>query len=368
MGFNTGIIGLPNAGKSTIFNALTGAAAQTAGYPFTTIDPNSGIVTVPDERLNQIAEITKPKKITPTSMEFVDVAGLVKGASKGEGLGNQFLGHIRNLNAVIHVVRCFVDENVAHPEGDIDPGRDIGIIETELILADLAVVERRIEKVKKTAQSGDKEAKESLVVYESVKDILDSGRPTIDFLSKCEGGTDFTAAFTEMNLITAKPMLFVANIDENSLPDGNDHSRRVQEIAADGETTAVVISGKFEEEILSLDPDERDEYLKESGLAETGLSRIIKEGYRLLDLITFYTAVGPELRAWSIPRGTKASVAAGKIHTDMERGFIRAEVITFTDLEAIGSEEGVKEEGKIRTEGRDYIVEDGDIIRIKFNV
>ncbi len=365
MGFTTGIIGLPNAGKSTIFNALTGAAAQTAGYPFTTIDPNSGIVTVPDERLDRIAEITRHKKITPTSMEFVDVAGLVKGANKGEGLGNQFLGHIRNLNAVIHVVRCFADENVAHPEGDIDPGRDIGIIDTELILADLAVVERRIDKVKKVAQSGDKEAKESFAVYEAVKDILDSGRPAIEFLSKGEGDNP---SFTEMNLITAKPVLFVANIDEGSLPAGDDHSRKVQEIAAEGRTAAVVISGKFEEELLSLDPDERDEYLKESGLTETGLSRIIEEGYNLLDLITFYTAVGPELRAWSIPRGTTASVAAGKIHTDMERGFIRAEVTSFADLKAIGSEEGVREEGKIRTEGKEYIVEDGDIISIKFNV
>jgi GTP-binding protein YchF len=243
--------------------------------------------------------------------------------------------------------------------------RDIGIIDTELILADLAVLERRIDKVKKVAQSGDKEAKAALTVYEAVKEILDRGGPASGFLSG--GGVD-NPAFDEMNLITAKPVLYVANIDESSLPDGNEHSRKVQEIAGKGGAPAVIISGKFEEELLSLDPGERDEYIEESGLTGTGLSRIIEEGYRLLDLITFYTAVGPELRAWSIPRGTTASAAAGKIHTDMERGFIRAEVIKFSDLEALGSEEGVREEGKVRTEGRDYIVEDGDIIRIKFNV
>jgi ribosome-binding ATPase len=365
MGFSTGIIGLPNAGKSTIFNALTGAAAQTAGYPFTTIDPNSGVVTVPDERLLKIAEITKPKKVTPTTMEFVDVAGLVRDASKGEGLGNQFLGHIRNLSAVIHVVRCFSDENVAHPEGDIDPERDIGIIETELLLADLSVVERRIDKVKKVAQSGDKDAKVALTIYEAVKDILDSGRPAAGFLSSGRGSDP---AFTEMSLITAKPVLYVANVDEGSLPAGNDHSKAVEKIAADKGATAVVIAGKFEEELLTLDPEERDEYLKSTGLAETGLARIIRAGYGLLDLITFYTAVGPELRAWSIPNGTTASVAAGKIHTDMERGFIKAEVMSFSDLKEKGSEEKVKEEGKVKVEGKDYIVRDGDIIKIKFNV
>ena len=365
MGFNTGIIGLPNAGKSTIFNALTGAAAQTAGYPFTTIDPNNGVVAVTDERLLEIAKITNPKKVTPASMEIVDVAGLVKGANKGEGLGNQFLGHIRNLTTTIHVVRCFRDENVAHPEGDIDPKRDIEIVETELILADLAVVERRIDKIKKVAQSGDKDARESLKVFESVKAILDSANPAINFLPEKDLEK---SAFYEMNLITAKPALFVANVDEGSLPDGNDYSREVQKVAVDKKATAVVISGKFEEELLTLNPDERDEYLKSTGLTETGLVQIIKAGYNLLGLITFYTAVGPELRAWAIPSGTAICKAAGKIHTDMERGFIKAEVINFSHLKNIGSEEKAKDLGKIKIEGKDYIVEDGDIIKIKFNI
>ena len=365
MSFNLGIIGLPNAGKSTIFNALTRAGAQTAGYPFTTIEPNSGVVTLPDDRLFEIAEITKPEKITPTSVEFVDVAGLVKGASKGEGLGNQFLGHIRNLGAILHVVRCFIDENVAHPTGEINPKSDIEVVETELMLADLATLEKRISKVDKTAKSGDKESKEALGVYLEVKELLDSGKFVDNYIPKNER---YKAIFDELNLLTQKPVLFVANIDEASIPDGNQFSKEVEKIAQERNTPALIISGKIEEELLDLDNSERREYLREVGLSETGLIQVIRAGYKLLELITFYTTVGTELRAWSIPEGTPAQKAAGSIHSDMEKGFIKAEVISCEDLFQSGTEHKAKEEGRMRIEGKDYLVEDGDILRIKFNV
>ena len=365
MSFNLGIIGLPNAGKSTIFNALTRAGAQTAGYPFTTIEPNTGIITLPDSRLYEIAEITKPEKITPTTVEFVDVAGLVRGASKGEGLGNQFLGHIRNLGAILHVVRCSVDENVAHPEGEINPRSDIEVVETELMLADLATVEKRISKVEKAAKSGDKESKESLSVYTEIKGLLDSGKFADNYTPKNDKEKEI---FGELNLLTQKPVLFVANIDEVSVRDGNNFSKEVEKIAAERNAPAVIISGKIEEELLDLDEAERREYLKELGLSETGLIQVIRAGYKLLRLITFYTTVGTELRAWSIPEGTHAQKAAGSIHTDMERGFIKAEVISTEHLFQSGSEHKAKEEGRMRIEGKEYIVKDGDILHIKFNV
>ena len=364
MGFDCGIIGLPNAGKSTIFNALTGSTAAVAGYPFTTIDPNTGAVTLPDERLQQIAALTKPEKITPAVMEFVDVAGLVRGAHTGEGLGNQFLATIRNLPAVAHVVRCFSDENVAHPEGEVDPIRDIEIIETELILADIATVQRRIDKVKKTAQTGDKEAKRALAVYEKTIAVLDAGKPA----STLSIVPEERPIFDEMQLLSAKPVLFIANVDENAAHEGNEHSDRVKSAADDRGAGFVIISGKIEAELLDLEEDERTVFLEELGLSETGLAQVISAGYGLLRLVTFYTTVGPELRAWSTPEGTTAPGAAGRIHTDMERGFIRAEVLSSDDLFASGGEHEAKESGKVRVEGKDYVIRDGDIVRIRFNV
>jgi len=364
MALNIGIVGLPNAGKSTIFNALTRAKAPTAGYPFTTIEPNTGVMQLPDERLLKIAEFTHPEKITPATVEFVDVAGLVRGASRGEGLGNQFLGHIRNMSALLHVVRCFIDENVAHPEGAIDPKSDIEVIETELLLADLQTTERRVARVEKQAKSGDREAQRSLAVYQRVKELLESGKTASLF---SPNDAEETHIFDELGLLTAKPGFFAANIDEGSMPGGNRFSDEVLKIAGERNIPAVVISGKIESELLDLDEAERAEYLGELGITETGLVGVIRGGYRLLGLITFYTTVGPELRAWSVPAGTPAPRAAGKIHSDMERGFIKAEVLNFHDLAIVGSEHQAKEEGKVRMEGKDYIVQDGDIIRIKFN-
>jgi len=364
MGFDCGIIGLPNAGKSTIFNALTGSTAAVAGYPFTTIDPNTGTVTLPDERLQNIAALTNPEKVTPATMEFVDVAGLVRGAHKGEGLGNQFLATIRNLPALAHVVRCFDDEDVAHPEGGIDPLRDIEIIETELILADISTAQRRIDKVKKTAQTGDKDAKRALAIYEKTFEVLNEGKPaSILSIVPEERGI-----FDEMQLLSAKPVLFVANLDENALRTGNEHSNRVKTAAEGRKAGFVTISGKIEAELLDLEEDERTDFLQELGLSETGLAQVIRAGYGLLRLVTFYTTVGPELRAWSIPEGTTAPAAAGKIHTDMERGFIRAEVLSAEDLFAAGGEHEAKESGKVRVEGKEYVIQDGDIVRIRFNV
>jgi GTP-binding protein YchF len=362
MSFEVGIIGLPNAGKSTIFNALTRAGAAVAGYPFTTIEPNTGVVTVPDARLDEIASLTGNEKVTPATIEFVDVAGLVRGASKGEGLGNQFLGHIRNLTAVAHVVRCFVDENVAHVEGTLDPGRDIEIVKTELLLADLETTERRIAKTTKAAQSGDKEMKRALSVYEAVGDLLGKGRSAREY----QVAPEDEPIMAEMGLLTAKPVLYIANIDEKSVPHGNRYSQEVEAVARDEGADMVMISGKIESELMDLSEAERAEYLAELGLSETGLVKVIRAGYKLLGLVTFYTTVGTELRAWSIPAGTPAPAAAGKIHSDMERGFIRAEVIKYDDLVRAGSEHKVREEGKVHVQGKEYIVADGDIVRIKF--
>lgn len=365
MPLNCGIVGLPNVGKSTIFNALTSAKAVAANYPFCTIDPNVGVVTVPDERLDKIAAIVKPNRIVPTTMEFVDIAGLVAGASKGEGLGNQFLGHIRSTDAVVHVVRCFDDPNVIHVAGGVNPLHDIDVINTELLLADLETTEKRNVKTEKLAKNTtDAKIKSEAAALEKLLEALQAGRParTVDL------SDDERIAARELHLITAKPMLYVANVDEAGLSEGNEWVAAVEKRAQEEQSQVVRICGAMEAEIAQLDPPERAEFLKEMGLAEPGLNRLIHAGYRLLDLITYFTSGVQEVRAWTIRRGTKAPGAAGVIHSDFERGFIRAEAYHCDDLFALGSEQAVKEKGLYRSEGKEYVVRDGDILFFKFNV
>jgi ribosome-binding ATPase len=365
LALNCGIVGLPNVGKSTIFNALTSAKAQAANYPFCTIDPNVGVVTVPDPRLDKIAEIVKPNRTVPTTMEFVDIAGLVAGASKGEGLGNQFLGHIRSTDAVAHVVRCFDDENVIHVAGKVNPLDDIDTINTELMLADLESVEKRLARVEKQAKNTtDAKVKAEFSALGKLKATLEAGKPArVADLTEEEA-----AASRELFLITAKPMLYVANVDEAGVVGGNEWTAAVEKRAAEEGSQVVRICGAMEAEIAELDPSERLEFLKEMGLEEPGLNRLIRSAYKLLDLITYFTAGVQEVRAWTIHRGTKAPGAAGVIHTDFERGFIRAEAYHCDDLFALGSEQAVKEKGLYRSEGKEYVVRDGDILFFKFNV
>ena len=365
MGFRCGIVGLPNVGKSTLFNALTRTAqAQAANYPFCTIEPNTGEVAVPDPRLDQLAAIAGSAQTVPTRISFVDIAGLVRGASRGEGLGNQFLATIREVDAVIHVLRCFDGTDVTHVEGRVEPVADAETVNTELMLADLASLERRVSPLRKKAQSGDKEAKAEVALMDAALTLLAEGKPA----RLAEVAKEDQAAFTALNLLTAKPILYVANVDEASAATGNRHSEAVAKMAASEGAGFVMISAAIEAEIAQLPEAEQKDFLATIGLEEPGLDRLIRAGYALLGLITFFTAGPKEARAWTIPQGARAPEAAGTIHTDFEKGFIRAQTIAFDDYVRLSGEQGAKDAGKARDEGKEYIVADGDVMLFKFNV
>ena len=365
MGFNCGIVGLPNVGKSTLFNALTATqTAQAANYPFCTIEPNVGRVAVPDPRLDKLAGIAESAKIVATQLEFVDIAGLVKGASKGEGLGNQFLGNIREVDAIAHVLRCFEDGDVTHVSGTVDPVRDAEIVETELMLADLDSLEKRLPNLEKRAKGGDKEAQAEVPVVRKALDVLREGKPARE--------ADLTAeelpTFRRLQLITAKPMMYVLNVEEASAASGNAHSAKAQEYARRRGMPAVVISAAIEAEVAQLPAEEQAEFLASLGLEETGLARVVRAGYQLLDLVTFFTVGPKEARAWTVRREARAPEAAGVIHTDFEKGFIRAETIAYDDYVTLNGESGARDAGKLRLEGKEYAVKDGDVFHFRFNV
>ena len=364
MSLQIGIVGLPNVGKSTVFNALTKAGAAVASYPFTTIDPNVGVAEVDDPRLKDIAALVGPERVVPTAIQFLDIAGLVKGASRGEGLGNQFLGHIRNVDAIVMVVRCFRDPDVAHVSTDLDPQADIETVDLELILADLATVERRMEKMKSMAKARPKDYEAQLAWLTGLRQHLDDGARADSY-----GQGDREATWlNELNLLTARPRLYVANVGEEDLPDGGELAAQVAETAAAEETEMVILCALLETELAEWPPDEAAAYRTEVGLREPGLQTLVKAGYRLLNLITFFTTTGgKEVRAWTLRQGSSALEAAGKVHTDMQRGFIRAEVVSYQDLMAAGSMAAAREKGMLRLEGREYVVQDGDVIHFRFS-
>ncbi|WP_059050085.1 redox-regulated ATPase YchF [Paenibacillus senegalimassiliensis] len=366
MALKAGIVGLPNVGKSTLFNAITQAGAESANYPFCTIDPNVGVVEVPDERLDKLTELVTPNRTVPTAFEFVDIAGLVRGASKGEGLGNKFLAHIREVDAIVHVVRCFEDENITHVDGHIDPISDIQTINLELILADVESVEKRIERSRKNMKGGNKQYAQEIEVLERIKDALYNDQPA----RSVELTDDEKQIVRDLHLLTLKPILYAANVSEEGVTDAdnNPYVQKVKEFAAAEGAEVVPISAKVEAEIAELEGEDKAMFLEELGLSASGLDRLIQAAYRLLGLYTYFTAGVQEVRAWTIRRGTKAPGAAGVIHTDFERGFIRAEVVSYEDLAAAGSMNAARERGQLRLEGKEYVVQDGDVMHFRFNV
>ncbi len=365
MGFKCGIVGLPNVGKSTTFNALSRGSAESSNFPFCTIEPNVGIASVNDKRLYKLVEMVNPKKVTPAVVEFVDIAGLVKGASTGAGLGNKFLSHIRDVQVVVHVVRCFEDEDIVHQEGSVDPRRDIETIDTELMLADLQTIENRMNKSSKLAKSGDKHYKQEMEVLGKFKEQLEKGEP---LRMNDKHTKDELLLINELRLLSAKPVIYVANVSEDEL-NGNKYSTVVEDTAKKENAPVIVLSSKIEEEISKLDTDEeKREFMEMLGLEESGLDKLIKTGYSMLGLITFFTAGEKEVRGWTIKKETTAKEAAGTIHSDIERGFIRAEIISYDDYVAVGGEKNAKEKGLMRLEGKDYIMQDGDVVYFRFNV